>query len=164
MVSGMENSHLFKSHPPPTPHDSPQHAALTRSHPPKSNVSQLAPRAPPTAPPAYFNNPQSLQEKINQLADELDLSDEIVEDLLRWYGTEVVVIADDSGSMTAIADYKSATTRWQELQQRLSDLLQLLLVIDLDAEIQLLFLNSVPNGSAQGYAVSIRTHEDLQRC
>ena len=138
--------------------------ALTKSHPPPiSSPSSVAHDPAARPPPAYMSDPRSLQEKINQVADELDLSDEIVHDLLGWYGTQVVVIADDSGSMTAIADYTNATTRWEELQRRLSQLLQLLLVLDPDAEVQLGFLNSKPPHSSTSI-VLLKSQEDLEQC
>merc|ERR1712046_32726 len=63
-------------------------------------------------------------ERIKALQNALDLNWEMASDLLAFVGTEVVVIADDSGSMIAFEH------RWPELQNTLAQLLDMLLLLD----------------------------------
>lgn len=70
----------------------------------------------------------------------------MVVDLLGIAGTDIVVIADDSGSMCCIADTNVATvkTRWDELRRTLRQLAKMLLVVDHTDGFDLMFLND-PN-------------------
>jgi len=99
----------------------------------------------------------SLAERAAGIAHKLDLEDAMVEDLLRWAGTEIVVVADDSGSMMSVSDVRRRTTRWEELQLRLAQLLDILLLVDDGCGFELKFLNS-------GSAVMIKSHADLKAC
>jgi hypothetical protein len=96
--------------------------------------------------------------------EKLDLTQEMANDLIDWAGTEVIVVADDSGSMRQIADRTRGTTRWDELKQKLNDLLELLLVVDGDAHFELRFLNTNgPPGSPQRHS-DIHRKADLDAC
>ena len=66
------------------------------------------PRAPPEG--------ASLADKIEFMQEELDLPADIVNDLISIVGVDIVaiVIADDSGSMGAVANYVTRSTRWTE--------------------------------------------------
>lgn len=75
---------------------------------------------------------------------ELDVSEEIVRDLLSIAGTDIVIIADDSGSMSSVSDYSnvnSPRTRWMELKDTLLDLVEMLLLVDHADGFTLKFLN-----------------------
>jgi len=120
------------------------------------------------------------KERVADVAAQLNLSQEIVFDLLRWYGTEVVVVIDDSKSMVSISNFETVQTRWEEMQERLDALLQLLLVINEESKITLQFLNSRnPNKSTDGVSdgvsankstegvsdgVSVSSAEELRAC
>jgi len=85
-----------------------------------------------------------LSERVQQMRDTLGLPDQYVQDLLKLVGTDIVVIADDSGSMNAITDPRKITepvTRWEELQQTLRMLVTMLLVVDHVEGFWLKFLN-----------------------
>ena len=45
-----------------------------------------------------------LADRVEKMRAELDMPPEYVEDLLRLVGTDIVVIADDSGSMNSASD------------------------------------------------------------
>merc|ERR1711934_209524 len=92
---------------------------------------------PAQQPPPPQQPPVNKQQHYARLASQLDMPAYMVEDLYGVVGTEVVVIADDSGSMS----YRG---RWAELQNTLADLLKLLVTIDDDAAIELRFLNHAP--------------------
>jgi len=53
----------------------------------------------------------------------------------------IVVVADDSGSMRAVADREKCTTRWDELQTRLRELLKIALFVDDEGGYDLKYLN-----------------------
>ena len=46
------------------------------------------------------------------MQNELDVPEQIVRDLLSVAGADIVVVADDSGSMGAVANYVTRSTRW----------------------------------------------------
>merc|ERR1711871_1311014 len=70
------------------------------SAPPASSYGgQFAP--PP--PAAHATRQISLADRVKEVSEKLDLEQAMVNDLLGWVGTEVIVIADDSGSMRQIA-------------------------------------------------------------
>lgn len=79
-----------------------------------------------------------LDQRIEKMQLTLDLPEEIVRDLIQLAGTDIVVIADDSGSMNRRA---GKMTRWSELENTLSLLVQLLLTIDHSDGFTLKFLN-----------------------
>lgn len=78
------------------------------------------------------------------MRETLGLPDQYVQDLLKLVGTDIVVIADDSGSMNAVTDPRKITeplTRWEELQQTLRMLVTMLLVVEHVEGFWLKFLN-----------------------
>merc|ERR1719181_1942513 len=76
------------------------------------------------------------------MQQELDLPEEIVRDLLSVAGADIVVVADDSGSMSCVANYgPPPKTRWHELQETLTKLAHMLLVVDHSDGFHLQFLN-----------------------
>ncbi|KAH8046602.1 hypothetical protein JL720_16327 [Aureococcus anophagefferens] len=75
---------------------------------------------------------------------ELDLEKDIVEDLLSVAGADIVVVADDSGSMSCVANpgnYQNPMTRWDELRETLIKLAHMLLVVDHADGFNVQFLN-----------------------
>lgn len=98
----------------------------------------------------------TLAQKVEHVRNKLDLSDQLATDLVSWAGTEVIVIADDSGSMRNIADVSRKTTRWDELKSTLSALLDVLLVVDDGGGFELRFLN-------HGSATPIHSHQHLEQ-
>lgn len=85
-----------------------------------------------------------LSERLATMRTTLGLPDEYVQDLLKLVGTDIVVVADDSGSMNAITDPRKITepvTRWEELQQTLRMLVTMLLVVEHVEGFWLKFLN-----------------------
>ncbi|KAJ8603267.1 hypothetical protein CTAYLR_006944 [Chrysophaeum taylorii] len=85
-----------------------------------------------------------LSERLATMKETLGLPDPYVADLLKLVGTDIVVIADDSGSMNAITDPRKITepvTRWEELQQTLRMLVTMLLVVEHVEGFWLKFLN-----------------------
>merc|ERR1712054_12897 len=122
----------------------------------------MIPTPPPPPPPSHLaivspGGEVSLAARAAGIAHKLDLEDAMVEDLLRWAGTEVIVVADDSGSMQSVSCMKQRTSRWEELQLRLAQLLDILLLVDDGSGFELKFLNS-------GSAVMIKSHADLKAC
>lgn len=85
-----------------------------------------------------------LSERLATMRQMLGLPDQYVQDLLKLVGTDIVVVADDSGSMNAITDPRKITepvTRWEELQQTLRMLVTMLLVVEHVEGFWLKFLN-----------------------
>jgi len=85
-----------------------------------------------------------LTERLATMRETLGLPDQYVQDLLKLVGTDIVVVADDSGSMNAITDPRKITepvTRWEELQQTLRMLVTMLLVVEHVEGFWLKFLN-----------------------
>jgi len=85
-----------------------------------------------------------LSERLATMRETLGLPDQYVHDLLKLVGTDIVVVADDSGSMNAITDPRKITepvTRWEELQQTLRMLVTMLLVVEHVDGFWLKFLN-----------------------
>ena len=52
--------------------------------------------------------------RVERMQNELDVPEQIVRDLLSVAGADIVVVADDSGSMGAVANYVTRSTRWTE--------------------------------------------------
>jgi len=74
----------------------------------------------------------------------LDVTEEIVRDLLSIAGTDIIVVADDSGSMNSVSDTTNVSapvTRWGELKQTLLELVEMLLLVDHTDGFTLKFLN-----------------------
>ena len=92
-----------------------------------------------------FVSPQlTLSERTAQMQRELDLEQEIVTDLLSIAGADIVVVADDSGSMACVANpgnYSNPMTRWDELRETLIKLAHMLLVVDHTDGFNVQFLN-----------------------
>ena len=83
-------------------------------------------------------------DRVRHMQDELDLPEDVVRDLLSIAGTDIVVVADDSGSMNQIADPTNTMnpkTRWEELRETLIKLAHLLLVVDHSDGFHVQFLN-----------------------
>jgi len=95
-----------------------------------------------------------LSERVEVVSRQLDLENDLVTDLLSWVGTEVVIVVDDSGSMSRIADTQRRLTRWEELKERLNQLLEILLLIDDGSGFEIKFLNC-------GGPFMIKSREDL---
>uniref|UniRef100_A0A0G4H0Y6 VWFA domain-containing protein n=1 Tax=Chromera velia CCMP2878 TaxID=1169474 RepID=A0A0G4H0Y6_9ALVE len=88
--------------------------------------------------------------------EHLDIPYSMKEDLLACAHTDILVIADDSGSMRqSVSDRATPTlTRWQELQMTLGTLVELLLAVDHLDGFHLKFLN-------RPEFIPIRTAQDL---
>ena len=67
--------------------------------------------------------------------------------------------------MISISNFETIQTRWEEMQERLDALLQLLLVINEESKITLQFLNS-RNPTTEGVSdgVSVSSAEELRAC
>jgi len=79
--------------------------------------------------------------RVAKMQEELDLPEEIVRDLLSVAGADIVVVADDSGSMSMVSNYQTRSTRWTELQTTLNKLAHMLLVVDHSDGFHVQFLN-----------------------
>lgn len=82
--------------------------------------------------------------RVADLQRQLDVSETIVRDLLSIAGTDIVIIADDSGSMSSVSDATNVMaprTRWMELKDTLLDLVEMLLLVDHADGFTLKFLN-----------------------
>ncbi|KAJ8602349.1 hypothetical protein CTAYLR_004234 [Chrysophaeum taylorii] len=87
-----------------------------------------------------------LVERVRHMQQELDLTEDMIQDLLGIAGADIVVIADDSGSMACCSNptAMNVTTRWEELKSTLRQLVTMLLVVDHSDGFDLQFLND-PN-------------------
>jgi hypothetical protein len=79
--------------------------------------------------------------RVERMQNELDVPEQIVRDLLSVAGADIVVVADDSGSMGAVANYVTRSTRWTELRDTLQKLAHMLLVVDHTDGFHIQFLN-----------------------
>ena len=125
----------YSLHPPPPP-------AVPISAPPQPIAQQQ--QAGQVV--GLVNQAPSLTvgDRVRHMQDELDLPEDVVRDLLSIAGTDIVVVADDSGSMNQIADPTNTMnpkTRWEELQETLIKLAHLLLVVDHSDGFHVQFLN-----------------------
>ena len=117
--------------------------------PPPPPYAQAAPVAQPqqTGQVVGLVNPAqnlTLGDRVRHMQEQLDLPEDIVRDLLSVAGVDIVVIADDSGSMNQVADHANTSnpkTRWEELQETLVKLAHLLLVVDHSDGFHVQFLN-----------------------
>ena len=107
-----------------------------------------SPPPPPTATVLDVSDPQGADDlggRVARMQEVLGLPDELVRDLLKVSGrTEIVVVADDSRSMNAVADSEDArapVTRWQELKRVSYELVTMLLVVESSEGFWLKFLN-----------------------
>jgi len=162
-VSEVHGTCLYSAPPPPPP---PPHAPPSNQH--ASYTLEATPPPPPPPPPHNSEIPStigvvnpggelSLAQRVADVAAKLDLESAMVSDLLQWAGTEVIVIADDSGSMNHVTNSSLMATRWDELKLRLGQLLDILLLVDDGKGFELRFLN-------RGRPVMIRSHQELQAC
>merc|ERR1711998_193607 len=142
-----------------------QHAQV-KAPPPAYSSAAGAPPPPPLAPHhvQYVQHPPGpsladlpLSQRTEEVARKLDLEHELVSDLLGWAGTEVVIVVDDSGSMSRVADTRRRLTRWEELKERLNQLLEILLLVDDGSGFELKFLNC-------GGPFMIKSRQDLDAC
>uniref|UniRef100_A0A0G4GQ74 C2 domain-containing protein n=1 Tax=Chromera velia CCMP2878 TaxID=1169474 RepID=A0A0G4GQ74_9ALVE len=115
--------------------------------PPAPNPVAPQPVAPAPAPPEV--DPFARMEH-------LDIPYSMKEDLLACSHTDILVIADDSGSMRELVSDRATPTltRWQELQMTLGTLVELLLAVDHLDGFHLKFLN-------RHDFIPIRTAQDL---
>lgn len=108
----------------------------------------------PTAPPAQFVLSSSTTEttrleQLDAFIQEHEISVEWAIKLRQLEGFDVVVIADDSGSMKTpvknpnTKDFKNLPTRWQEMRDTLTVIMQLSMILD-DDGIDVYFLNRLP--------------------
>ncbi|GMI42644.1 hypothetical protein TrCOL_g2882 [Triparma columacea] len=75
----------------------------------------------------------SLKDRVMIMQTKLDLPEDTCRDLLTIHGMNILVIADDSSSMSAVsstANVYEPTTRWDELKQTLMRLVTMMLVVD----------------------------------
>ena len=79
--------------------------------------------------------------RVERMQNELDVPEQIVRDLLSVAGADIVVVADDSGSMGAVANYVTRSTRWTEFRDTLKKLAHMLLVVDHTDGFHIQFLN-----------------------
>jgi len=91
----------------------------------------------------------------------MDLPNDMAQDFAEIVNVEVVVIADDSGSMMG--------SRWSELQATLTQLVDCLVMIDDTAGFELKFLNCNPPNDqfrkpGDHSSVQIHNRQDLERC
>lgn len=99
---------------------------------------------------------------VQNLIDQFDLDYETATDLCSLRGSELVVIADDSGSMGSRSTMRgepTVKTRWHELQYVLRKMLDIFLFVDKDGGFELQFLNSNSR-----LPLSIRSRDDLEKC
>mmetsp|Transcript_30202 Transcript_30202/g.92378 ORF Transcript_30202/g.92378 Transcript_30202/m.92378 type:complete len:315 (-) Transcript_30202:139-1083(-) len=89
--------------------------------------------------------PDDLAARVQRMQQTLKLPNQIVRDLLKVSGTtDLIVVADDSRSMNAVADtgdVAKLSTYWQELVEVMYQLVTMLLVIENDGGFWLKFLN-----------------------
>jgi len=98
-----------------------------------------------------FDKNATVEQKVNIIMNKLDLPNDMAGDFLEIVHTEVVVVADDSGSMMG--------SRWGELQAGLAALADLLVMIDDGNGFELKFLNSRPPSG--GTSVQVHNSNDL---
>jgi len=104
------------------------------------------------------------ESRIEEIVDKFDLEHDVAQDLLTVRGTEIVVIADDSGSMitpSVMQGCPHVKTRWDELKETLRRLLDMMLFLDEDGGFDLYFLNS-RNPETKEELVSIHNQHDLE--
>jgi len=165
----MGDSHIMATETPATA------ATIQMIHPPPAyddTILHTKPTAPPHSPkgapahgvPIAINaEVQSAENSIQRLVDTCDLDYETACDFCSMMSeTEMVVIADDSGSMgskSTMRGEETVKTRWHELQFALRKLLDILTFLDKSGGFELLFLNSNSRRP-----LTIRCKEDLEAC
>jgi len=153
----------------------PAMAATVQAPPAYNTILHAKPTEPPSPPhgsPAHgtpiagivnHEHAGSAPVAIQRLTDAYDLDYETACDFCSMMSeTEMVVIADDSGSMgnrSTMQGQPTVKTRWHELQFALRKLLDILTFLDKDGGFELQFLNSNSRRP-----LSIRSSEDLEQC
>jgi DNA-directed RNA polymerase subunit N (RpoN/RPB10) len=129
----------------------------------------------PSAPPVEYagypyyqpDQPIDRYEKLRQIAHSNEISNEHIENLYKALdGIEIVVIADDSGSMKEPADELSdpfdiTKSRWAELKSKLSVIVDLATVFD-ENGVDIYFLNrpSILNVKSSQYLMATKQFMD----
>lgn len=107
-----------------------------------------------------------MSQKIEAVMDHFDLELELATDLVTVASSaSITVVADDSGSMSTpslMPGVPWVKNRWQELQETLRRLLELLLFLDNDGGFELSFLNSQRPGAKGPATVWITSMKDLE--
>jgi hypothetical protein len=84
-------------------------------------------------------------EKLNWVKQQYDISEQFIEPLTKLIGFEIVLLCDDSGSMIQTGSYDKFQhrylSRWEELQQRVQIMVDLVTCIDPDG-IDIYWLNN----------------------
>lgn len=110
--------------------------------------------------------PVHLSQKIEAVMDHFDLELELATDLVTVASVaSITVVADDSGSMSTpsvMPGVPLVKNRWQELQETLRRLLELLLFLGNDGGFELAFLNSKRPGDKGPATVWITSAKDLE--
>lgn len=132
----MEQGTVIVGEPAPLAGEPVEVAEVVTSVPEGAVVDEAGPQPEPE---------QDLASRIAHMKDTLGLPDTYIEDLLKLVGTtDLVVVADDSGSMNAVTDPRKINepeTRWSELQKTLTMLTTMLLVVEHAEGFWLKFLN-----------------------
>lgn len=98
----------------------------------------------PSAPPEYFYHTKSKGDKIKDLINKLDIDPLFSEKLSLLDNYEIVLLLDDSGSMnTPLDDHTSHNTRWDELKDVVSKVIEISTIYD-ENGIDIYFLNRRP--------------------
>mmetsp|Transcript_7294 Transcript_7294/g.21542 ORF Transcript_7294/g.21542 Transcript_7294/m.21542 type:complete len:298 (+) Transcript_7294:1283-2176(+) len=130
--------------PPPAYADA---VVVNATAPPSLPIAQVTPSPGEVVGIVQPNEiaPQlTVADRLHHMQQELDLPEEIVTDLMSIAGTDVVVVADDSGSMNCVANpenHMNPQTRWEELRTTLIKLAHMLLVVDHTDGFHVQFLN-----------------------
>lgn len=110
----------------------------------------------PTAPPPYDDNQVKFPQvddklvRLREIATKYELAGGCVAKLRKLEKYDIVIIADDSSSMTNNAHdpdpskpYEKVISRWEELCHRVQDVVEIATCVDSDG-IDIYFLNSAP--------------------
>jgi hypothetical protein len=110
--------------------------------------------APPASAP-YYDPEAELIRKLYAVASRYEIQDEFIKAIKKIYGWEIVLLLDDSGSMSQQSDCPPSTnayttfSRWDELKRMVEHIMFIATALDTDG-VDLHFLNrkSVPNVSS----------------
>eukprot|EP00656_Telonema_subtile_P055320 TRINITY_DN8518_c0_g1_i2.p1 TRINITY_DN8518_c0_g1~~TRINITY_DN8518_c0_g1_i2.p1 ORF type:complete len:421 (-),score=96.08 TRINITY_DN8518_c0_g1_i2:208-1470(-) len=141
----------------PTELTSPRPLSIARTN--GFSTPTKPPAAAPESSPATLGPIDSPFTRIQRVAQLLELTDEQACDLMELSGREIVVLADDSDAMNAPCAVEGVhgSTRWEQLQESLVALLNMLLCANPTKGFELRFLNS--NG---GSGTRIRNTAELE--
>src|SRR5437868_2275840 len=104
------------------------------------------------SPPSYYQpyEPHSSEEKLKEFFRMYEISPLFQEDIEAIKKYDIILICDDSGSMTEPSTYLSLKTnemvtksRWDELQETVETIVELCILLD-DDGIDIWFLNKDP--------------------